>query len=212
MNQIGPLLRTWRTRRRLSQLDLALEADVSTRHLSFVETGRSQPSEHMVLRLAEQLDVPLRERNHLLLAAGYAPVFSQRPLDELGPSGPRSRQVLASHEPYPALVVDRHWEMLAANAAIGLLTAGAAEHLLAPPVNALRLALHPDGMAPRILNLGEWRAHLLRASPPGRRDRDERLRALHAELAGYPGPEVEPRPHDIIVPLRRARTAASCGS
>ena len=200
--QIGPLLKTWRTKRRLSQLDVALEAGVSTRHLSFVETGRSKPSEQMVLHLAEQLDVPLRDRNRLLLAAGYAPTFSERPLSELGPIKDALDQLLKSHEPFPAIVVDRAWNVVAANAAIPMLTAGAAEHLLQPPINALRLTLHPEGMAPRITNLGQWRAHLLRdlavqLEATGGDD----LRALYEELTGYPGPPGEPGPHDVFVPL-----------
>jgi transcriptional regulator with XRE-family HTH domain len=205
MNQIGPLLKTWRGKRRLSQLDLALEAGVSTRHLSFVETGRSRPSERMVLHLAEQLEVPLRERNRMLLAAGYAPVYAQRNLDapELGSVKEALDQLLTSHEPFPAIVVDRGWNLVAANRAIGMLTAGAAAHLLEPPVNALRLALHPEGMAPRIVNFGEWRAHLLRdlaaqADTTG----DEELNTLHDELKAYPGEDGEPGPHDVFVPLR----------
>src|SRR3954470_20360288 len=160
---VGPLLRDWRLRRRMSQMDLALEAGVSTRHVSFVETGRSRPSAEMVLHLAEQLDVPLRDRNQLLLAAGYAPVYGQRGLDEpeVGPVREALEQVRRGHEPYPAVVVDRHWGMVAGNRAVPVLTAGVAEHLLEPPVNVLRLSLHPDGLAPRIANLGEWRAHLL---------------------------------------------------
>ena len=199
---IGPLLRTWRIKRRLSQLDLALEAGVSTRHLSFVETGRSRPSERMVLHLAERLDVPLRERNRLLLAAGYAPVFSQRPLEELGAIKDALDQLLTSHEPFPAIVVDRGWNVVAANGAIGMLTAGAAEHLLGPPVNALRLTLHPDGIAPRIANLGQWRAHLLRdLAVQAEASGDEGLLALKRELEGYPGPVGEPGPHEVFVPL-----------
>jgi transcriptional regulator with XRE-family HTH domain len=197
---IGPLLKTWRTRRRLSQLDLALEAGVSTRHLSFLETGRSRPSEQMVVHLAEQLDVPLRERNRMLLAAGYAPIYSQRPLDELGPIQDALDQLLESHEPFPAIVVDRAWNVVAANAAIAMLTNGAAPHLLEPPINALRLSLHPEGMAPRIINLGEWRAHLLRdlqAQVDATGD-DEQTKLLEA----LPGPEGEPAPHDVFVPLR----------
>jgi transcriptional regulator with XRE-family HTH domain len=205
MNQIGPLLKTWRGKRRLSQLDLALEAGVSTRHLSFVETGRARPSEQMVLHLAEQLDVPLRERNRMLLAAGYAPVYAHRNLDapELGPVKEALDQLLASHEPFPAIVVDRGWNLVAANRAIEMLTAGAAAHLLEPPVNALRLALHPDGMAPRIRNFGEWRAHLLRdLSAQAETNGDDALTALHDELTAYPGEEGEPGPHDVFVPLR----------
>src|SRR6476661_5786126 len=141
---IGPMLRDWRRRRHLSQLDLALEAGVSARHLSFVETGRSRPSAEMVTHLAEQLDVPLRERNQLLLAAGYAPAYGQRGLDEpeMGPVREVLDRVLKGHEPFPAVVVDRHWGMVAGNSAIPLLTDGVAEHLLAPPVNVLRLTLH----------------------------------------------------------------------
>jgi transcriptional regulator with XRE-family HTH domain len=205
MNQIGPLLKTWRTRRRLSQLDLALEAGVSTRHLSFVETGRSRPSEQMVLHLAEQLDVPLRERNRLLLAAGYAPVYAHRSLDEpeLEPIKDALDQLLASHEPFPAIVVDKAWNLVAANRAITMLTAGAAAHLLEPPVNALRLSLHPEGMAPRIVNFGEWRAHLLHdLAAQAETSGDEGLIALYDELKGYPGEDGEPGPHDVFVPLR----------
>jgi transcriptional regulator with XRE-family HTH domain len=202
-NQIGPLLKAWRTKRRLSQLDLALEAGVSTRHLSFLETGRSRPSEQMVLHLAEQLELPLRERNRLMLAAGYAPVYSQRPLEELGPIKDALDQLLASHEPFPAIVVDRAWNVVAANAAIPMLTVGAAAHLLEPPINALRLSLHPEGMAPRIINLGEWRAHLLRdLEAQAAALADGALYELHDELKALPGPEGEPGPHDVFVPLR----------
>jgi transcriptional regulator with XRE-family HTH domain len=207
---VGTLLREWRRRRRMSQLDLALEAGVSARHLSFVETGRSRPSAEMVLHLAEQLDVPLRETNELLLAAGYAPAFGQRDLadPELGPVREALEQVLAGHEPYPAVVVDRHWGMVAANSAIALLTEGAAGHLLEPPVNVLRLGLHPEGLAPRILNLTEWRAHLLdRLGREAVVSGDPALAALHAELAAYPGgdhpgtvPDLEAGA--IAVPLR----------
>jgi transcriptional regulator with XRE-family HTH domain len=200
---IGPLLKTWRTKRRLSQLDLALEAGVSTRHLSFLETGRSRPSEQMVLHLAEQLEVPLRERNRMLLAAGYAPIYSQRPLEELGPIKDALDQLLESHEPFPAVVVDRVWNVVAANGAVGMLTAGAAPHLLEPPINALRLTLHPDGMAPRIENLGQWRAHLLRdleahVDSSG----DEDAAQLLEELRALPGPDGEPGAHEVFVPLR----------
>jgi transcriptional regulator with XRE-family HTH domain len=207
---VGELLRQWRERRRLSQLDLALLADTSTRHLSFVETGRSRPSRGMLLRLAERLELPLRERNHLLLAGGYAPAFGQAPLDAPEMAGVRAalRQVLAGHEPYPAVVVDRAWNLVDANAAVAALVAGADPALLAPPANVLRLSLHPDGMAPRIANLGEWRAHLL-----GRLRRqidltaDPGLAELHEELRAYPcdqpEPDVElPGPGDVVVPLR----------
>jgi transcriptional regulator with XRE-family HTH domain len=170
---VGALLREWRRRRRLSQLDLALEAGVSARHLSFVETGRSRPSAEMVVQLAEHLEVPLRERNALLLAAGHAPAYGQRDLaePEMGPVREAIDRVLRAHEPSPALVVDRHWGLVAGNRAIPLLTAGVAGHLLAPPVNVLRLSLHPDGLAPRIVNLGEWRAPARPARPRGRHRR-----------------------------------------
>ena len=160
---VGAMLREWRQRRRLSQFDLALDAGVSARHVSFVETGRARPSAEMVLHLAERLEVPLRDRNHLLLAAGYAPAFAQRELDapEMGPVREAIEQVLRGHEPYPALVVDRHWGLVSANRALGGLLGGVSGHLLEPPVNVLRLSLHPDGLAPRILNLPEWRGHLL---------------------------------------------------
>ena len=160
---VGDLLREWRQRRRLSQLDLAGEAEISTRHLSFVESGRSQPSREMVLHLAERLEVPLRERNVLLVAAGYAPVFRERQLADPALTAARTAidLVLKGHEPFPALAVDRHWTMVAANAAIVTLVAGADASLLQPPVNVLRLSLHPKGLAPRIANLPEWRAHLL---------------------------------------------------
>jgi transcriptional regulator with XRE-family HTH domain len=212
-SRIGTLLREWRQRRRLSQLDLALEAGVSARHLSFVETGRSRPSAEMVLHLAEQLDVPLRDRNQLLLAAGYAPAYGQRDLDEpaMGPVREALDRVLAGHEPYPAVAVDRHWGMVAANAAVGLLTAGVAAHLLEPPVNVLRLTLHPEGMASRIANLAEWRAHLLeRLGRQAVASGDPALAALYDELAVLPGGQgpssgVELAAGEIAVPLRLRR-------
>jgi transcriptional regulator with XRE-family HTH domain len=207
---VGELLRQWRERRRLSQLDLALQAGTSTRHLSFLETGRSRPSRDMLLRLAEQLEVPLRERNHLLLAGGYAPAFGQTALDAPEMAGVRAalRQVLAGHEPFPAVVVDGAWNLVDANAAAGLLVGQADPALLAPPVNVLRVSLHPGGMAPRIANLGEWRAHLF-----GRLRRqialtaDPGLAGLYQELRAYPcdqpEPEVEvPGPGDVAIPLR----------
>lgn len=204
--RVGPLLRDWRRRRRLSQHDLALEAGVSARHLSFVETGRSRPSADMVLHLAEQLEVPLRDRNHLLLAAGYAPAYGQRGLDEpeMQPVRDALELVLAGHEPYPAVVVDREWELLLANDAVAVLLEGVEEELLAPPANAMRLALHPGGLAPRIVNHGEWRAHLLerlgrQASVTG----DPALSALRDEVAAYPAPAHHGEPAgEIAVPLR----------
>jgi transcriptional regulator with XRE-family HTH domain len=207
---VGALMRQWRERRRLSQLDLAMQADISTRHLSFVETGRSTPSREMVLHLAEQLDVPLRERNGLLVAAGYAPVYAETALDDPQLAAVRAavRQVLTGHEPYPAVVVDRRWTLVDANAGVALLTEGVAPELLAPPANALRISLHPDGMAPRIVNLGEWRAHLLgRLRRQAAHTADPALVQLYDELRAYPcdqpEPEVEvPGPGDIVVPLR----------
>ncbi len=202
---IGQMVREWRRRRRLSQLELALAAGVSTRHLSFIETGRSRPSPEMVLGLADELDVPLRERNQMLLAAGYAPRFASRSLDD-----PELRQVrdalgrvLDAHEPYPALAVDRGWNLVASNAALAPLMEGVSEALLAPPVNVLRLALHPEGLAPRILNLGQWRGHLLhRLAREQAVSGDPGLAALHEELLAYPGPAPEPPgPAEIMVEL-----------
>lgn len=206
---VGDLLREWRQRRRLSQLDLALDAEISTRHLSFVETGRAAPSRDMVLHLAHQLDVPLRERNALLLAAGYAPMFPERPLDDPALRAAREavERVLAAHMPYPALALDRGWTLLAANAAVASLLGDADPTLLAPPVNVMRLSLHPAGLAPRIQNLPEWRVHLLsRLQHQAALTSDPTLISLLAELRGYPTP---PNPGatdhgDIAVPLRLA--------
>jgi transcriptional regulator with XRE-family HTH domain len=206
-NRVGTLIRDWRQRRRLSQLDLALEAGVSTRHLSFVETGRARPSPEMVLHLAEQLEVPLRERNQLLLAAGYAPQYGARSLDDPEMAHIRDAlgHVLSGHEPYPAFAVDRGWNLVASNAALGPLLEGASPELLQPPVNCMRLALHPDGIAPRILNFGEWRAHLLhRLERQIALTSDEQLRGLLDELLSYPAEEDEdlPDPNEIMVGLR----------
>lgn len=205
----GNLLREWRHRRRLSQLDLALEAGVSARHLSFVETGRSRPSAEMVVHLAEQLDVPLRERNKLLLAAGFAPAYAQHDLDapEMGPVRDALDQLLRAHHPVPAVVVDRHWGLVAANDAVALLVDGVAPDLLEPPANVLRLSLHPEGMAPRIVNLRQWRAHLLdRLGRESVISGDPALAALHEELAAYPGGEPAATSAasstEIAVPLR----------
>jgi transcriptional regulator with XRE-family HTH domain len=160
---IGGHLREWRQRRHLSQLALACDADISTKHLSFIETGRSLPSRDMVLHLAERLEVPLRDRNMLLVAAGFAPVFPERPLQDpaLGAARKVIDLVLAGHEPYPALAVDRHWTLITANNAVTPLLEGVEPSLVSPPVNVLRLGLHPAGLAPRIINFAEWRAHLL---------------------------------------------------
>jgi transcriptional regulator with XRE-family HTH domain len=203
---VGRLLREWRERRSLSQLELSIQADISTRHLSFVETGRSRPTPEMIMRLSDQLEVPLRERNQLLLAGGYAPAYPQHAMDEpeLAPVRAALAQVLRGHEPYPALVIDRWWDLVDANAALTALTHGCAEQLLVAPVNVLRLSLHPDGLAPRIANLAQWRGHLLeqvhrRAENTG----DERLAQLEDELRGYPGGEaVEPAPAGVVLPLR----------
>jgi transcriptional regulator with XRE-family HTH domain len=205
---VGQLLREWRERRRLSQLDLSIQAEISTRHLSFVETGRSRPTSEMILRLSEQLEVPLRERNDLLLAGGYAPAFPAHDLDAAALDAVRTalRQVLTGHEPYPAVVVNRAWELVDANSAIRMFTAGVDPALLAPPANVLRLSLHPDGMAPRIANLAEWRAHLLaRLRREADATADPGLAELHDELRGYPGGEQAgepPRREDVVVPLR----------
>ncbi|MER5307336.1 helix-turn-helix transcriptional regulator [Streptomyces sp. NPDC002773] len=188
---VGPLLRGWREQRRLSQLELALRADSSARHISFVETGRSRPSEEMVLRLAEHLEVPVRERNALLLAAGYAPRYTESPL-----GAPRLETLregieilLRGYEPYPALVVDGSYTVVAANRGIGLLLDGLPEHLLTPPLNAMRITLHPEGIAPRIRNLREWRGHLLHQMERQiGLARSEPLRELYAEVAAYPLP------------------------
>ncbi|PRH78907.1 transcriptional regulator [Streptomyces solincola] len=188
---VGPLLRNWRERRRVSQLELALRADSSARHISYVETGRSRPSEEMVLRLAEHLDVPMRDRNALLVAAGYAPRYTETPLDApaMGALRQGIEQLLSGYDPYPALVVDGRYDVVAANRGVTALLDGVAAHLLAPPLNAMRLTLHPDGLAPRIRNLREWRAHLLaqmeRDLAPAR---SQPLRALYEEVAAYPAP------------------------
>lgn len=187
----GDHLRDWRRRRRLSQLDLALDAEISARHLSFLETGRSAPSRDMVVRLAERLDVPLRERNQFLIAAGYVPHYPEKPLDDaqLKPALAVVERLLAAHEPNPALAVDRHWTLVAANAAVAPLLAGASQALLEPPVNVLRLSLHPDGVAPRIRNRAEWRHHILsRLRTQIEATGDPALEALHDELEAYPCP------------------------
>ena len=202
----GALLREWRQRRRVSQLDLAISADVSARHVSFLETGRSRPSRQMVLRLAERLDVPLRDRNPLLLAAGFAPSYPRRALDDpaLTPVREAVDAILAGYEPYPALVVDRGWNLVAANAGVAPLTAAAAAHLREPPVNVLRLSLHPDGLAPHIANLGQWRGHVLgRLGREAAAAGDDGLAELLRELTDYPGGTEPAGPeHAVAVPLR----------
>jgi transcriptional regulator with XRE-family HTH domain len=188
----GEHLRHWRQHRRLSQLDLAQQADISTRHLSFVETGRSLPSREMVLRLAERLDVPLRERNTLLVAAGFAPMYRERALDDpaLAPARRAVELILRSHEPCPALAVDRRWNLVAANRMLPHLLAGAAASLLQPPVNVLRLSLHPLGLASRIVNLVQWRGHVFeRLRQQVNATGDMLLEGLLDELRAYPIPE-----------------------
>lgn len=206
----GNVLREWRHRRRFSQLQLALEVGISTRHLSFVESGRSLPSRDLVLRLADCLELPLRERNRLLLAAGYAPIF---PDGALGDPGTREamaavRFVLAAYEPYPALAVDRYWVLIAANEALTGLLAGVAQPMLAPPINVLRLSLSPDGLAPFILNLPQWRRHLLeRLRREATAYGDPSLWRLHEELRAIRIPaearplSSDPQPSGIAVPL-----------
>ena len=203
---VGKLLRGWRERRLLTQLELALRADVSARHLSFVETGRSRPTSEMILRLAQQLDVPLRERNVLLLSGGYAPAF---PVHRLADPPMQAiheaiEHVLRAHEPYPAVVIDAGWDLVAANDAVPLLLEGASAALLEPPVNVLRLSLHPDGIAPRIVNLAEWRAHLLdRLNREIESTAAPALVALREELVTYPSPPpAYPDTRAILVPLR----------
>ncbi len=204
----GDLLREWRQRRRLSQLDLAVDAEISTRHLSFVETGRANPSREMVLRLAERLDVPLRERNAILVAAGFAPVFQERSLADpaLASVQKAIAIVLEGHEPYPALAIDRHWTMIASNRVTPLLLAGVAAELVQPPINVLRLSLHPQGLAPRIANLPTWRMHLFdRLRRQIDVSADPVLIDLMRELREYPIPDGAADTHDyggVIVPLQ----------
>src|SRR2546423_5714666 len=217
---VGDHRREWRQRRRMSQLDLACEAEISTKHLSFLETGRAQPSRDMILHLAEQLDVPLRERNILLIAAGFAPVFPERPLADaaLDPARQAVDLVLAGHEPYPALAIDGHWHMVAANRAISRLLDGVDPLLLRPPVNVLRLSLHPAGLAPRIANLSEWRAHLLaRLRRQIDVTADPKLAELMRELREYPAgvadgsarAAAEPEPASVVVPFKLVTPAGT---
>ncbi|WP_063759975.1 helix-turn-helix domain-containing protein [Streptomyces sclerotialus] len=212
--RVGALLRDWRRRRRLSQLELALRAGSSARHLSCVETGRARPSRAMVLRLADHLDVPLRERNGLLLAAGYAPAYRESALDDEVLRSVRDAldMMLTAHLPYPAVVVDRGWNVVAGNPAMGVLLDGTPPELLAPPANVARLALHPEGLAARCTNLPEVRDHFLeRLQRQAEATGDPELRALHEEVSAYALPEAapapahgaaEPRPMEAVVPLR----------
>ena len=206
----GSLLREWRQRRRLSQLELACQAEISTRHLSFVETGRSTPSREMVLRLGEQLAIPMRERNVLLIAAGYAPFYSEKTFTDPALEAARKaiELFLEAHKPYPAFAIDRHWNIVASNAAIPRMYSGVAAFLLRPPVNGLRLTLHPEGLAPRVENLEEWRAHLLaRLKRQIQVTADPTLIELLDELAGYSlpvAPTPRPAAHEsaLGVPFR----------
>ena len=208
---VGDHLRAWRRRRRMSQLACALEAEISQRHLSFVESGRARPSREMLLRLADCLEAPLRERNAILLAAGFAPVYPERALDapEMAAARAAVERILKGHEPFPALAVDRRWTILAANAGVEAMLALVEDRsLLEGPVNALRVSLHPGGLAPRIANLAEWRAHVLeRLRGQAALAPDAALDALIEELADYPAPRPEPRPQPdplggVAVPLK----------
>ncbi|GAA4381732.1 helix-turn-helix transcriptional regulator [Nocardioides caricicola] len=208
---VGAQVRRWRERRRRSQLDLSLAADVSTRHLSYVETGRSRPSPVLIERLCDELEVPLRERNRLHLAAGYAPPHPQRALVDLGAARTAIDTVLAGLEPHPALAVDVHWDLVAANRAASAFFADLPPGLTTPPVNVLRATLHPDGLAARIRNLAEWRAVVLgRVRRQLDRTGDPVLAELLAELRGYPAPPGHvdagpvPASHPLVVPLRLA--------
>ncbi len=205
----GSLLRDWRQRRRLTQLDLGIQADVSARHLSFLETGRSRPSREMVLLLAEELDVPLRGRNELMTAAGFAPAYTEHSLGdaELSDVQRSLNRILAGHEPYPAVLVDGSWNMLGANRSVALLTDLIDPELLTPPVNVLRVSLHPRGLAPHVLDLPEYAAHLVsRLRRQAERAASTGLRALLDEMVGYcraAGLDPAAHPRDrIVLPLR----------
>jgi transcriptional regulator with XRE-family HTH domain len=205
---VGDLLREWRQRRRISQLDLALEAEISPKHVSFVETGRAHPSREMILRFADHLQVPLRERNRLLTAAGYAAVFPERALDDAALATARKAVdlVLKGHEPYPAIAVNRHWTLVAANAAVAPLLEGVDAAMLQPPTNVLRLSLHPQGLARQIVNFGEWRAHVLdRVRRQVETTADAVLADLLRELRDYPAPPAAPSVRrdyaGVVVPL-----------
>ena len=203
---VGELLRQWRTSRRRSQLDLAIDAGISSRHVSFIETGRSQPTAAMILRIAESLDVPLRERNQLLLAGGYAPAYGERDLEAPALATVRDalRRVLTAHMPFPALVLDRHFDVVEANAAVASIVEGCSLELLTPPINVIRLGLHPDGLAPRITDLGRWREHLLsQLTRRAHRTGDRRLTELLDEVRGYPRPDTAVEsPAGVAVELR----------
>jgi transcriptional regulator with XRE-family HTH domain len=207
LRPIGTQLRDWRQRRRLSQLNLAGDAEISARHLSFLETGRSLPSRDMVLRLAERLEIPIRERNVLLVAAGFAPIFPERPISDpaLLPASNAITLTLEAHKPYPAFALDRQWRIVVSNGALPQMFAGVAEELLVPPINAMRISLHPRGLAPRIANLAQWRAHLLhRLRRQIDLTADEALIDLQRELLAYPAPSpaLEHGTDQSMVPLQ----------
>jgi transcriptional regulator with XRE-family HTH domain len=191
---VGDLLREWRQRRRLSQLALACDAEISTRHLSFVETGRAQPSREMILHLSEQMEIPMRERNILLVAAGYAPIFSERSLED--PALVTVRKaidlILEGQKPFPAFAIDRHWNIVASNRALPEIYQGVAPHLVKPPMNGLRLTLHPDGLAPRVANLAEWHEHVAaRLRRQIDLTADPVLIELLREFSEYPGAKLK---------------------
>jgi transcriptional regulator with XRE-family HTH domain len=209
-------LRQRRTGRRISQLELSVRAGTTQRHVSFLESGRSEPGREMVVRLAESLDLPLRDRNGLLLAVGYAPAHPQTDLDDpaLAPVHTALQHIITAHQPYPAIVIDRHGNLVAANSAFGLLTEGAAAELAGTAANAYRLALHPDGMAPRIVNFAEWARHILAGiAAEIQRNPDDQLAELHAELATYVPDAPVPAGHlGFAVPCSCARRRGSYGS
>jgi transcriptional regulator with XRE-family HTH domain len=213
-HQVGDHIRVWRQRRRMSQLDLALEAEISTRHLSFVETGRAAPSRRMILALAERLEIPMRERNVLLVAGGFAPVFPERGLDAPEMRGAREviNLVLRGHLPYPAFAIDRHWNILSSNRSLPRIYEGVAEELLTSPVNALRLTLHPKGMASRVLNLEEWRGNVLsRLRAQIAATADQGLAELYAELRSYGDDEADEGLESRTSPLIPFRLATDVG-
>lgn len=202
---IGTELKKWRTHRRQSQMDLALDAEISPRHLSFVETGRSRPSRELVLKLAKCLAVPPRERNTMLVSAGFAPIYPEKSLDsdEMAAARAAISHVLKAYQPFPALAIDRHWNMVDANASLMALMAGVAPHLLQPPINALRVSLHPEGVAPRIVNLAEWRGALFqRLREQIEASADPVLVELLDELRSYPGGEaVASAAYPLAIPM-----------
>jgi transcriptional regulator with XRE-family HTH domain len=210
----GDHIRVWRQRRRMSQLELALDAEISTRHLSFVETGRAAPSRRMILTLAERLEIPMRERNVLLVAGGFAPQYPEHDFASPELTGARGviDLVLKGHLPYPAFAIDRRWNILASNRSLPRIYDGVAEELITPPVNALRLTLHPKGMAPRVINLEEWRAHVLaRLRAQIAVTADEGLAELYEELKSYGDGDEPPGGEARIGPLIPFRLSTDFG-